>query len=297
MGTALTLEQWLNFVMSENPLHVYPHNKFPTDQMKEEYLDSIGGRAEDDVKRLLRRFLIQTGRFGQDTIILDGLHDDSINNKDLFSRKMKFEFYRRLISSKQPWEGNTWVLDLLPHFPRQAIDSISCYFLAHAQFLPDDCLDGLDDAMAIIRAKYLHWEHPRETLLNLYPRQFERVIGYLFTKMGYKTELTPTSHDGGVDVIATQSEPAKKQTVIIQCKRFDGNVGVTDVRDLLGTVTDRKATKGILVCTSSFTKHAIRFADNNPRIELIDFRQLNKLLNEFEGPHWHRRIDATYSRP
>ena len=44
-------------------------------------------------------------------------------------------------------------------------------------------------------------------------------------------------------------------------------------------VADRKAIKGILITTSSFTPQAREFADNLP-IELIDGEQLARLLSE-----------------
>ena len=70
------------------------------------------------------------------------------------------EFTRRLFGAAltkgriQPWEGVTWVLDLLPEAPRKALHVIDAYLDVHAGLMPDGRLMGMSDARAIIRAKY-----------------------------------------------------------------------------------------------------------------------------------------------
>jgi restriction system protein len=67
---------------------------------------------------------------------------------------------------------------------------------------------------------------------------------------------------------------------------------VDEVRKLLGVISDTKATKGILVTSSDFTKEAIKLAKVNPRIELINHKQLSKILNEIHGPYWIYKIES-----
>ena len=62
---------------------------------------------------------------------------------------------RRLLRRDGPWERVTWILDLLPDHLSKAVDALDAYFLAHIQFLPDGRMDGLEDAEAVIRQRYL----------------------------------------------------------------------------------------------------------------------------------------------
>jgi restriction system protein len=113
--------------------------------------------------------------------------------------------------------------------------------------------------------------------------EFERVIGALLERMGYRVEITKQSGDGGIDIIAGYNRPIIGGRYLIQCKRLAAGslVGSPTVRDLYGAVAaDQKAMKGVLITTSGFTDQAQAFA-SGLRIELIDGEQLRKLLTEF----------------
>jgi restriction system protein len=81
------------------------------------------------------------------------------------------------------------VLDLLPHWPKDALEALDAYFLAHAQMLPDGRLQGMSDAMAILRAWYIgspgtHLERI-EAVKELSPRDFEYLVYSLYNRLGY----------------------------------------------------------------------------------------------------------------
>jgi restriction system protein len=101
--------------------------------------------------------------------------------------------------------------------------------------------------------------------------------------MGYKTELTKMTHDGGRDVIAERVQSGEKERLLIQCRRTKNNVGVGEIRSLLGIVSNERATKGVFVCTSRFTPAARKLADENRRLELLDHEDLQVLLNMHFG--------------
>ena len=71
--------------------------------------------------------------------------------------------------------------------------------------------------------------------------------------------------------------------MIVQCKRYQGNIGSPVVRDLYGAVTDARATKGILITTSDFSPDAVRFAEGKP-IDLINGRTVQHLLEQYKVP-------------
>ena len=110
---------------------------------------------------------------------------------------------------------------------------------------------------------------------------FENVCRVLVEKMGFTTQTTKASGDGGIDLIAYNHQPLLSGKYIIQCKRYAGSVGEPIIRDLYGVVMSERANKGILMTTGHFTKSAVVFAEGKP-IELIDGVKLKKLLTQYQ---------------
>ena len=115
---------------------------------------------------------------------------------------------------------------------------------------------------------------------NLSGIEFENVCQALVEKMGFTTQTTKASGDGGIDLIAYNHQPLLSGKYIIQCKRYAGSVGEPIIRDLYGVVMSERANKGILMTTGHFTKSAISFAEGKP-IELIDGSTLKNLMNQY----------------
>lgn len=293
MGSELSLSDFLEHLLSDKKEHLFPNNSFPTDEMKDEYLNSVHNYSDKETRDIIRCLLVPTGNFGSDLRNFEFYK--SLEKSKTESQIFDKEYYKRLkesfVKNSPVWEGLSWTLDLLPDFPNESLKAIDAFFLANCQFLPDFALSGLSDATEIIRAKYLDKVQPQELYLNLSPIEFEILTAELFEKMGFEVELTKSNADDGIDVFAKQADAGNKQLSLIQCKRYTERVGVTYVRELIGTVSDRKATKGILVCSSTFTKPAKEKADSNPSIELIDHTQLTRLLNRFIGPNWPLKIE------
>lgn len=111
--------------------------------------------------------------------------------------------------------------------------------------------------------------------------EFERLCQKLIENMGFDTEITKESRDGGIDLIAYNHQPLLSGKYIIQCKRYAGSVGEPILRDLYGVVTSERANKGILMTTGYFTKSAIAFAEGKP-LELIDGKAMLVLIEEYE---------------
>jgi Holliday junction resolvasome RuvABC ATP-dependent DNA helicase subunit len=121
-----------------------------------------------------------------------------------------------------------------------------------------------------------------DNLQTLSGQDFEKLIEALLTRMGFKTEMTSTTGDGGIDIIAVLDKAIVGGRYLFQCKRFapDNLVGAPMVRDFYGAVTADRAVKGILITTSEFTVQAREFA-RRVGVELIDLEQLQKLLLEY----------------
>lgn len=290
--TKIALDEFIDLLLNESREEFYPKYHFPTEEHFNDFILKIDTYTDKEIKSILRKFIIHNCTFGTDLFY----RKQNISKQtELSEAYIETEYYKRLMSLKYPndcvWEGLTWVLDLLPHSPNEAIKAIGAYFLANCPFLPDDHLIALGECTTLIRAKYINIVPVREQILNLNPLDFEMLVAKLFAEIGYDAKLTKRSHDGGMDIIANRNEPVQKEILIIQCKRFENKVGVKYIRDLLGVVTDKKANKGTLITTSFFTKDSIKFAKNNPRIELIDYNTLAKLFNQYLGCNWINNID------
>jgi len=113
----------------------------------------------------------------------------------------------------------------------------------------------------------------RETLAatrnisSLTPSEFEEYIGVLFEKDGYRVQRTGRSGDRGIDLVIHQN----RETSVVQCKRYEDDIGPGAVRELIGAMTNARATRGFLVTTSGFTAGATEEARKAPyQIRLLD---------------------------
>jgi restriction system protein len=302
LTSELSLEDFLSII--KNPLadkFYYPTSTFPTTKHIDEFISKIQDLTEEEFKAILRHFIPKSGTYGKDIFMKDTYSQWNTNietigelEKTFLNRIKVTEYYQKLIKSNDKidvWEGITWILDLLPHWPNKAIDALDAYFLANCQFFPDNSLSAIGDCTALIRARYIDKEQPREIFLNLTPIEFERLVASIYKYIGYEIRLTKQSYDGGIDIYAEKNISPHKEKLIIQCKNYTSNVTVDEVRTLLGVTMSTKSTKGVLVTSSKFTKEAIKFANDNPSIELINHEQLSKLFNENHGPYWIYKID------
>jgi restriction system protein len=288
-GASLTLDKFLEFLLSPTKrAKLYPNNCFPTDELFENFLATLDKRSDHEIKMVLECLLVSESSYGHDRLILQLM----LNNQESRDRfKERYPLYlQRLVSKKYAWEGITWILDLLPESPKEALQVIDAFFYAYCQILPDNVLSGLSDANEIIRAKFINRGNTSEILHDMSPKDYECLIAELFSAKGYETELTKDSHDGGVDVIARLEKSSQKETILIQCKRHLQNISVKEVRELLGVVEHRRATRGIVCASSGFTASALVFAKRSQRIELLGGPELMNLLNEELGPRWPSRI-------
>ena len=300
-ATDLPLNEWLKYVQEPSSDILIADYAFPTDRHFDEFIATINERTEGEIRNILRKLLIPSCSLGIDNTRLAGFISAKKNVPELFRRMTEKEYYRRLIlfaikkSTSQPWEGITWIIDLLPFYPKQALESISSYTLAHIQQLPDGRIHGLFDAAEIIRAKYIGTPANQcekiRFLSEITSREFEHIIDRLYARMGYQTQLTSAQKDGGRDIIAKKRQIGTLEHLLVECKQYSKPVDIKIVRALLGVVADEKVNKGVLVTTSRFTKGAIDFANRNPQIELIAGNDLIPLLNEHLGARWPVQIE------
>lgn len=125
----------------------------------------------------------------------------------------------------------------------------------------------------------------RATMLSMSPDAFERLTQRILRESGFiQVEVTGRTGDGGVDGRGImQLGGMLSFRVIFQCKRYQGSVGSSQIRDFRGAMVGR-AEKGLFITTGTFTLDARREAtrDGAPPIDLVDGDQLINILKRLE---------------
>ena len=127
-------------------------------------------------------------------------------------------------------------------------------------------------------------------ILKSPPAFFERLIVRLLVAMGFGGQVDGTaealgrSGDDGVDGVIDQ-DALGLDRVYLQAKRYaPGNpVGAGAIRDFFGSLDIAKASKGVFITTSSFSKSAQETAGRlGKRIVLLDGDQLAALMIRYD---------------
>jgi restriction system protein len=119
------------------------------------------------------------------------------------------------------------------------------------------------------------------------PIFFEELIVTLLLRMGYggareeAGRAIGKSGDGGIDGVIDQ-DPLGLDRVYLQAKRYklDAPVSEPEIRAFSGSLGAAKASKGVFVTTSYFTRPAYEFAERHPfKMVLIDGTKLAALMS------------------
>lgn len=123
-----------------------------------------------------------------------------------------------------------------------------------------------------------------EILHSMNPYGFERLAQRILRECGFsQVEVTKKSGDGGIDGTGKlKINGIFSFNVAFQCKRYNGPVGASAIRDFRGSLTT-DIEKGVLITTGTFTK-AARDEASNPgkqQIDLIDGEELISKIAEY----------------
>lgn len=120
---------------------------------------------------------------------------------------------------------------------------------------------------------------------SLPPDGFERLCQRVLRESGFQeVVVTGKTGDGGIDGIGVlQVNPFVSFNVLFQCKRYQGSVTPSQVRDFRGAMAGR-ADKGIMMTTGTFTVEAKKEArrDGAAPIELVAGEDLVRLFEDLE---------------
>jgi restriction system protein len=138
-----------------------------------------------------------------------------------------------------------------------------------------------------------------QNLLDLDGFEFEQLLVRLCQEIPEFDEVrrTRSRADGGIDLVAVNKTPFVGGRVAIQAKRYASHrkVDIAAVREIIGSISQREFTKGIIITTSGFTS-AARHEAERLGVELYDGEHLLWLLRH----HLHREfniIDQSRGKP
>ena len=139
------------------------------------------------------------------------------------------------------------------------------------------------------------------------PEFFEQLIVDLLVTMGYGGSVKEAGQavgqvgDGGIDGIIKEDKLGL-DAIYLQAKRWQDTVSRPVVQGFAGALIGKKARKGIMITTSTFSQHAREYANNidNLKIILIDGEQLAQLMMDYdvgvteESRYVVKKIDLDY---
>lgn len=141
---------------------------------------------------------------------------------------------------------------------------------------------------------------------SLSPAFFERLVMQLLLGMGYggtredAGQVVGKSGDGGIDGIINEDRLGL-DVIYIQAKRWEGDVGRPDIQKFVGALAGNKASKGVFITTSGFTKEARAYAGQvNSKVVLIDGTMLAELMIDYNigvstrETYEIKRVDSDY---
>lgn len=88
--------------------------------------------------------------------------------------------------------------------------------------------------------------------------EYEKYVASRLLRRGFKkAEVTPGSGDFGADIVGKDKHGRK---VCVQCKKYQGSVGVSAVQEVIAATRYYKCEYGMVVTTSTFTPAAKKMA-------------------------------------
>lgn len=113
---------------------------------------------------------------------------------------------------------------------------------------------------------------------------FEQVVLDVLQQMGYggsrddAAQRLGRSGDEGVDGVIREDKLGL-DLIYVQAKKWTNTVGRPDIQRFVGALHGQRATKGVFITTSSFSRDAIGYADSvSPRVILVDGPELADLM-------------------
>jgi restriction system protein len=145
-----------------------------------------------------------------------------------------------------------------------------------------------------------------DRIKSISPSRFEELVVELLVKMGYggtqeaAGRVVGKSGDGGIDGIINEDRLGL-DVIYIQAKRWEADVGRPEIQKFVGALAGNKASKGVFITSSGFSRGATDYASQvNHRVVLIDGVLLAELMMDYDlgvstkDVYTVKRLDTDY---
>jgi hypothetical protein len=105
---------------------------------------------------------------------------------------------------------------------------------------------------------------------------FEMELAELFSLMGYEVTPTPSTGDGGVDLILRKDGTL----TVVQCKAQAGRIPISVARELCASMVDFEADDAIIACFDGVTGPVAEYIETR-RITVLDLNSILALRRQF----------------
>jgi restriction system protein len=149
------------------------------------------------------------------------------------------------------------------------------------ELTPEERIDSADrELQAALAADLL------DRILDQPAAFFEQVVLDVLQAMGYggtrddAAQRVGRSGDEGIDGVIREDRLGL-DLIYLQAKRWRHVVGRPEIQKFFGALHGQRATKGVFITTSSFSRDAAEFAEGvTPRMILVDGHELTQLMIE-----------------
>jgi restriction system protein len=125
-----------------------------------------------------------------------------------------------------------------------------------------------------------------DRILDQPPAFFEQIVLDVLQAMGYggtrddAAQRVGRSGDEGIDGVIREDRLGL-DLIYLQAKRWRHVVGRPEIQKFFGALHGQRATKGVFITTSSFSRDAAEYAEGaTPRMILVDGHELTQLMIE-----------------
>lgn len=145
-----------------------------------------------------------------------------------------------------------------------------------------------------------------DMLRTVEPTRFEKIVVDVLQAMGYgggrvgAARAIGRSGDGGIDGVI-EEDRLGLDTVYVQAKRWESNIGRPIVQGFAGALQGQRARKGVMITTSDYTNDARAYvASLSTRIVLINGERLAEMMIDHnvgvstEQTYAIKKLDSDY---
>jgi hypothetical protein len=113
---------------------------------------------------------------------------------------------------------------------------------------------------------------------DLNPEEFEHYVADIWEERGWNVEVTQSSNDRGIDIVATKSNPFQ-QKQLIQAKKYaqENSISSTDVQQYASLYQQEESVDSVVIVTTSYFTTNAKDRAEDLNVKLVDGEKLEEM--------------------